>query len=72
MASRVLVVTEGLLIYLSADQVASLADDLSSIPSFRWWLTDIASPALLAMLQAQGDLGRTGRAGKRAFQVRPC
>ncbi len=43
-ARQVLVVTEGLLIYLTPDQVAALADDLAAQPSFRWWLLDIASP----------------------------
>src|SRR2546422_39764 len=47
----VLVVTEGLLIYLTREQVAALADDLAAQPSFRWWLLDIASPGLLKMLE---------------------
>ena len=48
---RALIVTEGLLIYLTADQVASLADDLHRPASFRWWLIDIAHPRLLVMMQ---------------------
>lgn len=47
---RVLVVSEGLLIYLEPDHVASLADDLHAQPSFHWWLFDIASPRLLKMM----------------------
>ncbi len=47
---RVLVVSEGLLIYLAAQQVGSLADDLHAQPSFRWWLFDIAAPRLLRMM----------------------
>lgn len=50
-ARQVLVVTEGLLVYLTADQVASLADDLHAQPSFRWWVIDIVSPRLLAMIR---------------------
>jgi methyltransferase (TIGR00027 family) len=46
-----LVVTEGLLVYLEEAQVASLAEDLRSRASFRWWLLDNASPQLLAMLK---------------------
>src|SRR5262249_6350835 len=42
-----LVLTEGLLIYLTREQVGELADDLHAIPEVRWWLTDIASPMLL-------------------------
>jgi methyltransferase (TIGR00027 family) len=49
-ASRVLVVTEGLLVYLPPEQVARLATDLSAQPSFRWWLIDLASPDLLKRL----------------------
>jgi methyltransferase (TIGR00027 family) len=71
MASPVLVVTEGLLIYLSTDQVASLADDFRLIPAFRWWLTDIVSPALLAMLQAQGDWGESVAQANAPFKFAP-
>ncbi|HXS99306.1 MAG TPA: SAM-dependent methyltransferase [Elusimicrobiota bacterium] len=45
-----LVITEGLLIYLTADAVVSLCDDLRARKSFRFWLFDWASPALLKML----------------------
>ena len=43
----VLVITEGLLIYLEADDVARLARDLHDVARARWWLTDLASPLLL-------------------------
>src|SRR6185312_10072433 len=45
-----LVITEGLLIYLTADAVVSLCDDLFARKSFKLWLFDWASPALLKML----------------------
>ena len=45
--SRTLVLAEGLLIYLERDQVAALATDLAQIAGARWWLLDLASPALL-------------------------
>jgi methyltransferase (TIGR00027 family) len=48
---RVLVVSEGLLVYLLADQVAALADDLHAQGAFHWWLIDIASPRLLKMMK---------------------
>jgi methyltransferase (TIGR00027 family) len=38
---RVLVVTEGLLGYLSAPDVAALATDLAGQPAFREWMTDL-------------------------------
>ena len=55
-ASRALIVTEGLLVYLTAEQVGALASALHAQPSFRWWLIDLASPRLLTMLKKQwGD-----------------
>ncbi len=46
-----LAITEGLLVYLAADQVAALARDLHGAAPIRWWLTDLASPRLLRMLE---------------------
>lgn len=55
-ASRTLVVTEGLLIYLSPNDVGRLADDLAATRSFGHWLIDLGSPALLQMmLKEMGD-----------------
>jgi O-methyltransferase involved in polyketide biosynthesis len=50
-ATSALVVTEGLLIYLSAEEVGALARDLHAQTSFRWWLIDSAHPRLLKMMQ---------------------
>lgn len=47
---RVLVVAEGLLVYLTPTQVADLAGALHHQPSFLWWLIDLASPRLLKIL----------------------
>ncbi|HET7583768.1 MAG TPA: class I SAM-dependent methyltransferase [Gemmatimonadaceae bacterium] len=52
-AQRVLVLTEGLLVYLPAERVADLARELHARTAFRWWLIDLASPRLLRMLQGQ-------------------
>jgi methyltransferase (TIGR00027 family) len=49
----VLVITEGLLVYLESDQVAGLARDLHDIAQAKWWLTDLASPMLLKFLEKQ-------------------
>jgi methyltransferase (TIGR00027 family) len=49
----VLVITEGLLVYLESDQVAGLARDLHDIARATWWLTDLASPMLLKFLEKQ-------------------
>jgi methyltransferase (TIGR00027 family) len=50
-AQRVLVVTEGLLVYLTSAQVTALARDLHRQPSFMWWLTDLTGPRALEMLR---------------------
>jgi methyltransferase (TIGR00027 family) len=50
-ATRALVLTEGLAIYLTAEQVGGLAEDLARPRAFQRWLLDIASPGLLKMLQ---------------------
>jgi len=50
-ASRqLLVITEGLLIYLTADEVAALAQDLRAMPHCRRWLADVLTPELLEWL----------------------
>jgi len=50
-ASKALVVTEGLLVYLSAGEVGALAEDLARPPAFQRWVLDLASPRLLKMIQ---------------------
>jgi methyltransferase (TIGR00027 family) len=66
---QVLVVTEGLLIYLTREQVAALAGDLAAQRSFRWWLLDIASPRLLKMMEK--NWGPHLAAGNAPFQFAP-
>lgn len=50
-SQSVAVVTEGLLIYLKPQDVASLAGDLAAQTSFRRWIVDLCSPGLLRILQ---------------------
>lgn len=69
-SSRVLVATEGLLVYLAPEDVAGLARDLHEPPSFRWWLIDIASPRLLKMMKKYW--GRNLEAGNAPFQFGPA
>ncbi len=52
-ARRVLILSEGLLVYLDRKQVSSLAADLARPASFERWVVDLASPGLLKMLQRQ-------------------
>lgn len=49
-STKALVITEGLLIYLTAEDVAGLAKDLAAPPAFQAWILDVASPGLLKML----------------------
>jgi methyltransferase (TIGR00027 family) len=49
-AANALVITEGLLIYLTTADVESLAKDLAALSAFHGWILDIASPGLLRML----------------------
>jgi methyltransferase (TIGR00027 family) len=49
-ANRVLIISEGLLVYLDEKEVTSLGVDLAVPRSFRQWVIDLASPALLRML----------------------
>jgi methyltransferase (TIGR00027 family) len=50
-ARKVLVLTEGLLVYLTRDEVSALGRDLAAQSSFRDWAIDLCSPGLLKMLQ---------------------
>ena len=68
-SSRVLVVSEGLLIYLTPDQVGELAGDLHASHSFQWWLIDLASPRLLAMMKKYW--GKNVEAGAADFRFAP-
>jgi methyltransferase (TIGR00027 family) len=61
-ARKALVITEGLVVYLTADQVGALARALAAEPAFERWITDLMSPGLLDMLKknwnpqlSQGD-----------------
>ena len=58
----VLAITEGLLIYLEAEDVAALARDLHDVARARWWLSDLASPMLLKYLARQWPLPAQGNA----------
>ena len=50
-AKKILVLTEGLLIYLSSQEVAALARDLTSGINFQRWILELGSPGLLKMMQ---------------------
>jgi methyltransferase (TIGR00027 family) len=50
-ANRILGISEGLLVYLDEKEVTSLGQDLAVARSFQHWVIDLASPALLKMLE---------------------
>lgn len=68
-ASRVVTLTEGLLIYLSPGEVASLARDLAAVKGFESWIVEVGSPGLLKMLQRQS--GDAVNAGGASFKFAP-
>ena len=50
-AKKVLVVTEGLLVYLDREEVLGLGNDLAAQANFADWVVELVSPGLLKMLQ---------------------
>lgn len=50
-ATRIVVVTEGLLIYFTSEEVASFARDLAAGAHFHSWIIDLASPGQLKLMQ---------------------
>jgi methyltransferase (TIGR00027 family) len=57
-ATKALVITEGLLIYLTPAQVAALAQDLHAPASFRAWLLELTSPTVHKLMRMR--YGRKG------------
>jgi methyltransferase (TIGR00027 family) len=69
-AKRVLVISEGLLVYLSEEEVKSLAGAVHGMQSARWWITDIASPMLLEWMHK--SWGKSVDAGNAPFKFGPA
>jgi len=69
-ARRALVVSEGLLVYLSPEQVTELSADLAATPAFRWWLFDLGNPWVLKTMKRMW--GKTVTAGNAPFQFAPA
>jgi O-methyltransferase involved in polyketide biosynthesis len=67
---RVFVIAEGLLLYLSEDDVMALARELRAPPSFHWWLIDLASARLLKWMQR--SWGKRATEGNAAFRFAPA
>ncbi len=69
-SSKLLVITEGLLIYLSEDEVKSLARALHGMRSARWWISDIASPMLPEWMRK--SWGKSVESGNAPFKFAPA
>ncbi len=69
-AARALVVSEGLLVYLTEAQVGALAGDLHAQPSFAWWLIDLASPRMVKMMEK--TWGKSVAEGNAPFRFGPA
>ena len=54
-ARHVLVMSEGLIVYLERDEVTTLAEDLLRPASFKAWALDMVSPRLLGMMRTTTD-----------------
>ncbi len=50
-AKKALIITEGLLVYLTPEEVGSLAHDLAVAPSFQRWVLELGSPGLVRIMQ---------------------
>ena len=50
-ARKIVVFAEGLLLYLSAEEVASLAQDIFSVGNCHSWVIDLVSPGQLSLMQ---------------------
>lgn len=50
-ARKALIIAEGLLVYLTDEQVSGLAQDLAAVPTFRYWTLEMLNLKLLARLQ---------------------
>ena len=68
-SKRALIVSEGLLIYLTPEQVTDLADALHAQQSFVAWVIDIASPRLLQMMSKYW--GKSVQMGNAPFLFAP-
>ena len=67
---QALIISEGLVIYLSAEEVGLLATDLAAHEQFRYWLLDLTSPALLKMLQKK--MGKAFDEAAAPFKFAPA
>jgi methyltransferase (TIGR00027 family) len=68
-AKAVMVVSEGLVVYLAPDEAVALATDLAQTPRFNRWALDMVSPALMRMMQKR--MGQDLRHAGAPFKFAP-
>jgi methyltransferase (TIGR00027 family) len=68
-AEKVAVISEGLLIYFSGEDVATLARDLAAEDNFQNWIVDLASPGQLKLMQR--STGKQLSEANAAFKFGP-
>jgi len=68
-SKRVLVASEGLLIYLTPDDVGSLATSLAAHPTFTYWLTDLNGAMAMKMMTRMWS--KSMKHGQARFQFAP-
>jgi len=69
-ARRIVVFAEGLLLYLSSEEVASLAQDISAIGNCYSWVIDLVSPGQLGLMQR--SMGRQLSEAGAALKFAPA
>jgi methyltransferase (TIGR00027 family) len=69
-ARRALVISEGLLVYLSAAQVTELSTDIHAVPGFHWWTFDLGNPWVLKFMKR--TWGKVVTAGDAEFKFAPA
>jgi methyltransferase (TIGR00027 family) len=66
---KVVVVSEGLLIYFTAEEVGSLAKDIAAGSAFKSWIVDLTSPGQLKIMQR--TMGKELSDANAAFKFGP-
>ncbi|MGA8437712.1 MAG: class I SAM-dependent methyltransferase [Candidatus Sulfotelmatobacter sp.] len=60
-AKKILVLTEGVISYLSVEEVGSLADDLKALDRVRYWIADYFSPGVVKFRRRWSGMQRRMR-----------
>jgi len=64
---RSMVITEGLLIYLTREQVGTIARQAAANPAIGWWLIDLGSPRLMKVMERSWQKSLTAASAPMIF-----